>query len=363
MMHYMKAKTPHVFVVIPSWNAEQDLPACIDSVLAQSHAALSLVIVDNGSSDDSRKIIEHYQQKDARVRSIYHDKNYGFTGGVNPGLELAIAERATYAALFNNDAVADKDWLKHLVAFLEAHKQYGIAACSLLHADGKTIDSTADLYTIWGIPYPRGRDEPAAKRFGLSTDVFGASGGASMYRVKMLQEVGLFDQDFFAYYEDIDISFRAQLAGWKVGYVPESVVYHEQGKTSARLAGRAAGDRRANPFTTSQFMKNLPYIVVKDVPFGLLPKILPRFLLVYTMFFFRAVLDGRGWPALKGLLTFWVKLPKKLIARCRIQKNRKVSSAYIWSMLTHDLPPNAHKLKKLRSAWWQITGRRQKERA
>jgi GT2 family glycosyltransferase len=339
---------PKVIVVIPNWNGAKDLPGAIDSVLAQSLKDIQVVIVDNGSTDDSRKVIEEYQEKDRRVRSFFRDSNYGYTGGVNPGIDIALAEDAIYVAPFNNDAVADKDWLKHLADFLDKHPKYGIAACTILHADGKTIDSTADQYTIWGIPFPRGRDELASGRYDQDTDIFGASGGASMYRVNMLKEIGIFDQDFFAYYEDIDLSFRAQLAGWKVSFVPESVVYHEQGKTSTRLANREAGDRAANPFTTKQYMKNLPYILVKDMPAGLLWKVLPRFVLAYTLFFIRAFTDRRGLAALQGTMLFWLKFPKKLLQRRQIQNKRKVSNDYLWSMFVHDLPPNANKLRKVR---------------
>lgn len=338
-----------VFVIVPNWNGASDLPGCLDSVLAQAFQNFTLVVVDNGSRDGSRDIIERYKQKDARVRSIYREKNYGYTGGVNPGFELAVEEGADFAAPFNNDAVADKDWLKNLVGFLDSNDAFGIAACTILHADGKTIDSTADQYTTWGIPFPRGRDEPASSRYDQDTTIFGASGGASMYRVAMLKEIGLLDQDFFAYYEDIDLSFRAQLAGWKVGFVPKAVVYHEQGKASTRLGKRAAGDRSANPFTTKQYMKNLPFILVKDMPFGLLWKVLPRFWLAYSLFFVKSFFDGRGLAALQGSAIFWLKLPKKLWQRWSIQSRKKVSSGYLWSMFVHDLPPNAHKLRKVRS--------------
>lgn len=337
-----------IFVVIPSYNAADWLATSIDSVLAQSHKDFDLIIVDNGSLDDSRTIIESYQAKDPRVRAIFRDKNYGYTGGVNPGMELAIKEGAEFVAPFNNDAVADKDWLKHLYEYIKKHDDVGIATCKLLHADGKTFDSTADLYTVWGLPYPRGRDEPATDKYDSETAIFGASGGASMYRTKMLAEIGVFDQDFFAYYEDIDLSFRAHLAGWKVRFVPESLVYHEQGKTAGKMR---------SGFTTYQFMKNLPMVIIKDVPGKLLWRVVPRFWFAYTLFFINSFTKGKGGSALKGWLMSWVLLPKKLAERRRIQRNRKVTPDDIWSIFTHDLPPNAHKLRKLRSLWWRLTGR------
>ncbi|HEX6258191.1 MAG TPA: glycosyltransferase family 2 protein [Candidatus Saccharimonadales bacterium] len=336
-----------VVVAIPNWNGAAELTACLDSLLAQSYRELTIVVVDNGSIDESRQIIERYAKKDSRVIGIYHDKNYGFTGGVNAGLEYAIAQKVKYAALLNNDAVAHKDWVKHLVNFLDSHTTYGIATCKLLHADGKTFDSSGDQYSIWGLPYPRGRNEPTSNKYDHLTNVFGASGGASLYRIDMLKEIGLFDQDFFAYYEDIDISFRAQLAGWKVAYVPAAEVYHEQGTTSAKM----------KDFTVYQSFKNFPIVPVKDVPRGLIGLIWPRFLLAYAAFFISAVRRGKIVPALKGIGAFLAMLPRKIRQRKEIQRNKKVSDAYISSLLLHDLPPDQTKLRALRAKWWKLRGK------
>ncbi len=341
--------TKKIFVVIPNYNGADELAASIDSVLAQSERNITLVVVDNGSGDGSREIIEQYKKQDSRVQSVYREKNYGYTGGVNPGLEMAIEAGVAYVAPFNNDAVADKDWLKHLAAWLDTHAEYGIAACNLLHTDGKTYDSTADEYSVWGLPYPRGRDEPISQKYDGKRDIFGASGGASMYRVAMLREIGLFDQDFFAYYEDIDLSFRAQLAGWKIRYVPEAIVYHAQGVTSNRIG---------NGFTTYQHMKNAPMVILKDVPLSMLWRVVPRFWLAYHVSFANAIFKkGFGWAAIRGYGRFVLLVPKKLGERRRIQRSKKVSNQYIWSILLHDLPPNAHKLRALRAAWWKLRGR------
>lgn len=338
-----------VFVVIPNYNGADMLAPAIESVLTQSLRNLKLVIVDNGSRDDSRKIIKKYASKDDRVVAIYRDKNYGYTGGVNPGMELAIEEDADYVAPFNNDAIAHKDWLKHLVEFLEKNPAYGIAACNLLHADGKTYDSTGDQYSIWGLPYPRDRDQ-LVRKHDAGGDIFGASGGASMYRVSMLQKIGLFDQDFFAYYEDIDLSFRAQLAGWKVRYVPDSVVYHKQSVTSNAMP---------SGFTTYQYMKNLPLVIIKDIPAGMLWRIYPRFFLGYTMSFLNALVRSHnGWPALKGWGRSIALTPRKLLERHTIQKGRTVTNDYIWGLFLHDLPPNAQKLRAIRAIWWRLIGKK-----
>lgn len=330
-------------VVIPNLNGADALRGCIDSVLAQS-VPVHLIVVDNGSVDGSVALIE---QNYPQVEIIKHDRNKGYAGGVNPGFRRAIELQADYVAPFNNDAIADPKWLEHLVSYLDSHPDAGIAACKVVSSDGSHLDSTGDQYTNWGLPYPRGRDEPDTGQYDGQADIFGASGAASLYRVSMLKEVGLLDEDFFAYYEDVDLSFRAQLAGWKVAFVPASVVYHELSVTGKRFKG----------FFTYQTVKNYPWLAIKNVPASLLPRVLPRLALAQTLFIGRAVSRGHGWYALKALAVSTFKIPKKLIERRRIQSRRKVAPRYIWGIMTHDLPPNAHNLRKLRALWWKITRR------
>lgn len=329
-----------VSVVIPNWNGADDLPACLDSLLAQSQEH-QIIVVDNGSTDSSRELL--YGQY-PQVSVIPLPFNTGFAGGVNAGLRHAAAAGYEFTALLNNDAVADKNWLKNLVETMGSDARAGIVASKMINDTGEYLDSTGDIYTIWGLPYPRGRREANTGKYDGQKEVFGASGGASLYRHRMLTEIGLFDEDFFAYYEDVDVSFRAQLAGWKALYEPSAIVHHHIGATSNKVRG----------FTTYHSIKNLPWLAVKNVPRGLIHKVWPRLALAHFMFFSRATVRGQGWTALKGLgKMFWL-LPKKLGQRRHIQKHRKVSTRYINSILTHDLPPNARNLRVLRSAWWKL---------
>lgn len=330
-------------VVVPNWNGIEDLPECLDSLLKQSLKP-HIIVVDNGSSDGSVELIE---EKYPDIELIRHDKNYGYSGGVNPGLRRAIEMKVKYAAPFNNDAVADKDWLKELVGFLDQHQDAGIAACKLLSEGGHRIDSTGDYYTNWGLPYPRGRGENASDKYDKETDIFGASGGASLFRVSMLEEIGLFDEDFFAYYEDVDLSFRAQLAGFKVAYVPEAIVYHKISATSSRIKG----------FATYQTLKNLPMLMYKNVPDKYLYRVAWRFWLAHILFFGRAITRGHGWYALKGLFKSLLLSRKTHRKRRQIQASKKATDEYIWSIIVHDLPPNAFALRGLRAKWWSLRGK------
>ncbi len=321
------------YVIVPNWNGKDRLKACLDSLAAQTFAHQAIV-VENGSSDGS---VEFVKANYPEVILIEHTKNQGFAGGVNAGIRYALGREGEYMALFNNDAVADKHWLSELVKEMEAQPKAGIVTSKLLDSDGKTFDSTGDFYTTWGLPFPRGRGEPIDDRYDKPEWVFGASGGASLYRSRLFKDIGLFDEDFFAYYEDIDLSFRAQLAGWQVRYTPKAVAYHQIGATSGKIKG----------FTTYHSLKNLQLIFWKDVPVSLMFKVLPRLLLANGLFFLRSLSRGQVWPAAKGVLYGLMLTPKKLVQRLAIQHHRKVPVSYIKSIMVNDLPPNAAKLRKV----------------
>jgi GT2 family glycosyltransferase len=226
------------------------------------------------------------------VDVVQHKKNKGFSGGVNAGFRLAIAANYDFVAAFNNDATAEKSWLEELVRELEEYPKAGIATCKFLNEDGSYLDSTGDYYTVWGLPYPRGRGETDINKYDEQPDVFAASGGASLYRVSMLNEVGMFDEDFFAYYEDVDLSFRAQLAGWKVRYVPKAIAYHQIGATSGKIKG----------FTTYHTLKNIPLMLWKDVPTSFFLQVWPRMVLAFWLFAGRAILRGHIVAVVKGIV-------------------------------------------------------------
>jgi GT2 family glycosyltransferase len=333
-----------VYCIIPNWNGKESIGDAIESLQAQQPQP-QIVVVENGSVDGSA---DYISQKYPGISLLQQPKNLGFAGGVNVGIRYALENGAELIALFNNDAVADKNWLKHLVAAAKEHPQAGIITGKFVDIDNTLMDSTGDIYTTWGLPFPRGRGEAVSNKYDHDNWVFGATGGASLYSAEMLKMVGLFDEDFFAYYEDIDISFRAQLAGWKVYYQPTAIAYHQIGATSAKIKG----------FTTYQASKNLPMILWKNVPWQLWPTVFPRLFLVYWGFMLKAWRRGDGLPATKGHLKALWLLPKKFWERHKIQKHRTVSVDYIRSILVWDLPHNAKELRKARDRWWRLTGRK-----
>lgn len=322
---------------MPNWDGADRLRACLDSLVAQAQEHV-VIVVDNGSVDESVDIVEKDYPEAILIR---HSKNLGFTGGVNAGIKYAMEQKGEYVALVNNDAVADKRWLKNLVGFLDNNPKAGIATSKICDAKKIHLDSTGEYYTSWALPFPRGRGEPYSDKYDKDTWIFGASGGASLYRIETLEQIGIFDDDFFAYYEDIDISFRAQLAGWKVAYVPAAEVYHEISATSSQIKG----------FATYHTLKNLPMLMWKNVPWTLMPKIFPRFLVLYLSISASALARGQIVPVLKGVTMSILLWPKKMAQRYQIKKNRVVSVSYISSIIDKDLPPNATKLRRLRAKW------------
>jgi hypothetical protein len=314
-----------VCIVIPNWNGADMIVECLRSLEMQTYPA-DILVVDNGSVDDSVKIIEKTFPK---ARLIKLPKNMGFDGGVNAGIRPALREGYDAIAIFNNDAVADRQWLKHLVDAMKADNKRGVVSCKQLYTDKKHIDSTGDFYSVWGMPFPRGRNQVDTGQYDEPEELFSAPAAATLYRAKLFQQIGIFDEKFFAYYEDIDISFRARLAGWKIWYEPTAIIYHQVNATSSKLGS----------FSRYHSTKNFFMVYVKNMPGWLFWKYLPLFLLQAARLCTSSFLKGGGWAYTKGVAKAIWYAPQVLMDRFRIQHRRKVSVASIDDMLYHHRPP------------------------
>ena len=326
-------------IIVLNWNGSDDAIECIESLTEQALKP-TIIIVDNNSSDNSVSVFEKYISihKREEITLIKNPRNLGFAGGINTGLVYARKQGFEYIGVLNPDAIADKKWCQALVDELSSQPKCGIATGILQRRNGKTLDTTGDFYTTWGLPGPRNRDEPIENAPDKPGEVFGATGGGAIYRAAMFDDIDMFDEDFFMYYEDVDLSFRAQLAGWKVRFTPKAIAYHKVGASSKKVPGLAV----YNTF------KNLPLVFIKNVPGRLFWYIGLRFFLTYWLIFASAVRHGNGWPALKGMLSSIIRKPAAYKKRLTIQKNRKVSIDYIHSIV-HDGPlPNQTGLLKFK---------------
>ena len=319
-----------VAVVVLNWDGFDDTAECLKSLHNQSFKKFDIILIDNGSKDKQKnQKLNQFKADYPDLILIKNDKNLGFAGGVNTGIKAAMAKNYEFVALFNNDATADTDWLKNLLKAQKKH-QSGITTGLFLHQDGKTIDSSGDQYSNWGLPFPRARNQKT-ENAESSGFVFSGSGGNSLYSIDMLKKIGLFDDYFFAYYEDSDISFRAQLAGYKVFYTKDALSYHKQGATSQKIPG----------FTVYQTFKNLPLLFFKNVPTKLFFSVGAKFWLAYILMAGNAIKNGNGKSVLKGyfhhLLIFW---RSSFWRRFKIQASKKVSDDYIKSIMYADIPPD-----------------------
>ena len=310
-----------ISVIIVNWNGRKFLPECLESLRHQAYQRFSIILVDNGSNDGSIDfVIRNYPE----VKTIALPKNVGFSVANNIAIKTVHTE---YVALLNNDAVAYPLWLQSLIGALEAYPEAGFTASKMLFYDNpEIIDRTGDAYTRAGTGLLRGRGEPASS-YNKQEWVFGACAGAALYRTRMLRDIGLFDEDFFLLYEDVDLSFRAQLRGYKCLYVPEAVVHHKG-------SGSIVYD---SPTSVYYSHRNLEWVYIQNMPAGLMLKtIFPHIVYDIGAFFFFAA-RGRStdfikakWDALKGL-------KKALKKRRQIQRSRIVVDDYIWSLLEKEL--------------------------
>ena len=317
---------PELVIVTLNWNGKDFVEDCITSLLSL-HGCPHIIVLDNGSTDGSIDIIDKYRDKLDIIKKPY---NLGFAGGVNVGIKRALELGAKYVALINNDAIVDKNWASELVSSMNRHADAAIVTSRLLTHDGRHIDSTGDFFTFWGLPYPRGREDKSEGKYLVEEEVFGGSGGASIYRAEALGTIGLFDEDFFAYFEDVDISFRAQLLGWHVYYCPTAIAYHLIGATSSQISG----------FGTYQTFKNLPQLYFKNLPSGLLWKHLFKFTITYFGLLFSAIKKTSGGPAVHGFIKAVYLMPKTFVKRWSIQHNRVASNSRLVSIIKADPPKN-----------------------
>ena len=317
----------NVLFIVLNLNGWQETLLCMPSILSQTYQSFHIMLIDNGSTDDSITRLGLYA-KHERVTFISEPVNTGFAGGVNIGIRYAIEKGYTHVVLLNNDATISEMWLERLMASMTKTRA-SVVTGLLLDKSGKKIESTADSCSIWMLPFPRQRGE-AANHALESGYVFGGTAGASLYKTSLFTDVGLFDESFFAYFEDTDINFRAQLAGHKTYYERSAIAYHDHNTTSKKMPG----------FTVYQTFKNLPMLFWKNTPVSMLLTVGIRFWVAYGLMYLRAIIRGQFIIATKGLLKSLVFLPQTTRLRRHIQLNRKVTVEYIRSQLYPSLPPN-----------------------
>lgn len=240
-----------VSIVIPNYNGKHFLEGCLRSVLAQEIEDFEVIVVDNGSNDGSLEYLNTYPA----VRVIAMDRNYGFCGAVNAGIRAADSE---YVILLNNDTEVEKDFAKELLLAIQRDER--IFSCSsrmVQYHDRTRMDDAGDYYCALGWAFGRGKGAPV-ENYEKPAAVFASCAGAAIYRKKMFETLGYFDEEHFAYLEDIDMGYRARIHGLKNVYVPEAVVYH---------VGSGFSGSAHNAFKVRLSARNNVYLAYKNMPF------------------------------------------------------------------------------------------------
>ena len=241
----------NVSIVIPNYNGKHFLENCLKAVFAQTIENMEVIVVDNGSTDGSQEYLDTYPG----VRVLKMDKNYGFCGAVNAGIKESDSE---YVILLNNDTEVEPDFAKELLTAIKADDR--IFSCSskmVQYHDRARMDDAGDYYCALGWAFGRGKGG-SVENYDTPVNIFASCAGAAIYRKKMLESLGYFDENHFAYLEDIDIGYRARIHGYKNVYAPKAVVYH---------VGSGFSGSAHNAFKVKLSSRNSVYLAYKNMPF------------------------------------------------------------------------------------------------
>lgn len=308
-----------ISVVIPTWNGAHHLPVCLNALRRQTLAPYEIILVDNASQDDTRALL---QRDYPEVKFIGLPTNQRFAGACNAGIRAA---RGEAIALLNNDTEADEHWLMRVAYALNQHPEAGFAASKLRLFDQRDkLHSAGDFFSTHGVPGNRGVWQKDEGQFDTPY-VFGACGAASVYRRTMLDKVGLLDETFEFSCEDVDLDWRAQLAGYKCVFAHDAIVYHKVSAT---------GGGTLNSYYDG---RNFIWLLIKDVPGEIWRKYFGNILRQQFKITWEALKAWRGEAArnrLKGQLAGVLGIPKMLAARRRVQQTRVIDSAAVFELLS-----------------------------
>lgn len=274
-------------VVIPNYNGKAYISDCLSFLHRSKKTSFHTILVDNGSTDGSLELVK---DRFPWVEVIEFSENTGFSMAVNAGIEQAQTE---YVLLLNNDTVVEPDFVYELERCMENSKNcFSVSAKMINMKNQQIIDDAGDYYCALGWAYSRGKGK-SESFYTKKTKIFASCAGAALYRRDLLLELGLFDELHFAYLEDIDIGYRARIAGYQNYFCPKAIVYH---------AGSASSGSRYNAFKIDLSARNSIYLICKNMPFVQviinLPFLVVGFL-IKALFFIK---KGYGLTYLKGLL-------------------------------------------------------------
>jgi GT2 family glycosyltransferase len=272
-------------VIVPNYNGKKFLKDCFESLKKQNNI-LEVIIIDNGSDDGS---VEFIKENYPEYILIENKENLGFSGAVNQGIKISSAE---YCFLLNNDVELESDCIYNLLRCIEKDKDiFAVASKMVNFQDRDKLDDAGDEYTVLGWTKKVGEGK-SSKLYAHEREIFSACAGAAVYRRSIFDTIGYFDENFFAYMEDVDIGYRAKIYGFKSVYCPDAVVYHRVSATSGS---------RYNAFKIRLAARNNIYVPYKNMPWPQLALNLIFLILGYLIKYFFFLRKKHGNDYLHGL--------------------------------------------------------------
>jgi GT2 family glycosyltransferase len=327
-----------IAVIIANWNGQKYLKDCLESLCKQSYRSFKIVFVDNGSVDGS---VDFVREDYPEAEIIILEKNTGFAKGYNIGIKKALEdEDIEYVIIVNNDTRLHEKFIENMINCSQRYPDVGSIQPKVLNFFNRDkIDCAGILFSIDGVAVNRGYGEKDRGQFEDEVKIFGANGTASLFSRIALEKTQLrageyFDNDYFAYYEDLDLIWRMRLAGYESYYCPSAKLFHMHSATADRISGFKAYYLNRNRFFT--LIKNYPIFRLAIAIFIFTP-------IRYIFLFFRVIIKKRrkgtefsGQNKLtvaKAILRAWgsvvANIPDLVKKRRVIQKNKKVSSREI----------------------------------
>ncbi len=313
---------PLISVIIVCWNSSTHLSRCLESLRDQTMTNFEVVIIDNGSSDNA---VENLQKKwttlDFQIKKL--DKNEGYTIANNLGAHIA---RGRWLVLLNTDAFPEPDWLEQLLKAAQDNPQFTSFSSRQIQANApEFLDGAGDAYHVSGLAWRRLIGYPVTDYGHEKLELFSPCAAAAMYLREAFLNVGGFDEDFFSYFEDVDLGFRLQLRGYRCLYVPEAVVHH---------IGSATFGEKSN-FALYHSHRNLIWTFVKNMPSTMFWRYLPAHFIANLIYVTYYTLRGRGRVLWRAKYDALKELPKFIHKRREIQGNTRTTGSDLMRVMQH----------------------------
>ncbi|MBI5825774.1 MAG: glycosyltransferase family 2 protein [Chloroflexi bacterium] len=315
---------PLISIIVLCWNSAAHLPQCLNTLTSQSYKDFEVIVIDNNSLDGSiENLVQLWPALNLKLERL--NENKGFATANNIGVKFA---RGKWIALLNADAFPEPEWLEKLLRAAERNPEYSAFSSRQIQNNAPhLLDGAGDAYHISGLAWRNGY-KLSAKEYGLEgREVFSPCAAAALYSREEFLKVGGFDEDYFSYFEDVDLGFRLRLGGAKCLYVPEAIVSH---------VGSASTGQRSD-FSVYYGYRNLIWTFVKNMPFPWLWLFLPLHIITILFFSIYLTVRGQGRAIWRAIFDALRGLPKMMRKRKAIQKNIKIKPRDLLNVMSTGL--------------------------